>query len=601
MAKRSIKRTNKVITLLAGIVLALGLLPMTALAEGGPGDGSTSDATLATTTPAGSAKAGSQAYQLWVGDVQVTEGNASNILGDGTAVYVGNGSKGTLTLKNASINEKHIWNDEGQDANIHAFGIDLTIELVGANTVGNGNAYAGIIANEGSSLTFKGKGSATAKGRTYGIWVSTDNLTMSSGSVYGYSASGEGIEAAKIYVNGGTLTGETGGNFGINGIHGGIELGDGMAVLVPEGGKIGQESLNHQYVVLDSKGNGAKKATIGPAPIPTYTVTYKVVNGTWSDGGTADKAETVAEGSTPASVPTGMKADTGYTGGEWDTNPATAKVTKAMTFTYTFALKKCKVTFVDEDGKTVIKSAAEYDYGTPAAEITKPADPIKGADARYTYTFAGWSPDIADVTADATYKATYTASPKKATLTFDLAGGKLDSKTGAITIEANVGDTVKLPAAPTRKGYTFKCWKGSEYAAGDKYEVEGDHTFTAEWIAMHTVTFNKNGHGKAPDAQTVEDGKTAKKPSNPTADGYTFGGWYTDKDCKNAYDFSKPVTSDITLYAKWTQKATSASGTSGKTANTGDTNGGVTAIIAVTAIAALCLAIFAFSKRRRRD
>ncbi len=37
--------------------------------------------------------------------------------------------------------------------------------------------------------------------------------------------------------------------------------------------------------------------------IPTYEVTYKVVNGTWSDGGTEDKTETVQSGSKPASVP----------------------------------------------------------------------------------------------------------------------------------------------------------------------------------------------------------------------------------------------------------------------------------------------------------
>ena len=44
-----------------------------------------------------------------------------------------------------------------------------------------------------------------------------------------------------------------------------------------------------------------------------------------------------------------------------------------------------------------------------------------------------------------------------------------------------VGDTVKLPKAPTKKGYAFKCWKGSEYEAGAEYKVEGDHAFTAEW------------------------------------------------------------------------------------------------------------------------
>ena len=65
--------------------------------------------------------------------------------------------------------------------------------------------------------------------------------------------------------------------------------------------------------------------------------------------------------------------------------------------------------------------------------------------------------------------------------TLDLGGGTLDGKTGTITIEANVGDMIKLPAAPTREGYTFRCWKGSEYEAGAEYKVEGDHAFTAEW------------------------------------------------------------------------------------------------------------------------
>ena len=67
-------------------------------------------------------------------------------------------------------------------------------------------------------------------------------------------------------------------------------------------------------------------------------------------------------------------------------------------------------------------------------------------------------------------------------LTFDLAGGTLDGKTGTITIEAYVGETIKLPGAPTKEGYTFKYWRGSEHAAGAEYVVpEGGHAFTAEW------------------------------------------------------------------------------------------------------------------------
>ncbi|MDO5118196.1 MAG: InlB B-repeat-containing protein [Eggerthellaceae bacterium] len=73
------------------------------------------------------------------------------------------------------------------------------------------------------------------------------------------------------------------------------------------------------------------------------------------------------------------------------------------------------------------------------------------------------------------------AAPVEATITFDLAGGTLDGKTGTITVTAIVGETINLLDAPVRDGYTFKYWKGSEYKAGVEYVVEGDHSFTAEW------------------------------------------------------------------------------------------------------------------------
>lgn len=35
------------------------------------------------------------------------------------------------------------------------------------------------------------------------------------------------------------------------------------------------------------------------------------------------------------------------------------------------------------------------------------------------------------------------------------------------------------------------------------------------------------------------------------ADGYSFGGWYTEAACQNAFDFETAITKDMTLYAKW--------------------------------------------------
>ncbi len=69
----------------------------------------------------------------------------------------------------------------------------------------------------------------------------------------------------------------------------------------------------------------------------------------------------------------------------------------------------------------------------------------------------------------------------------------------------------------------------------------------------HTVTF-VTGEGSPVPSQTVENGKTAVRPQDPTRNGYRFDGWFTDSACTQAYDFQLPVTGDLTLYAKWTYK-----------------------------------------------
>ncbi len=65
-------------------------------------------------------------------------------------------------------------------------------------------------------------------------------------------------------------------------------------------------------------------------------------------------------------------------------------------------------------------------------------------------------------------------------ITYDLAGGTLDGKTGIVELVVGAGDTITLPL-PTRDGYSFLYWQGSTYYAGQQYVVEGNHTFTAQW------------------------------------------------------------------------------------------------------------------------
>ena len=130
------------------------------------------------------------------------------------------------------------------------------------------------------------------------------------------------------------------------------------------------------------------------------------------DDGTELQSSEVAYGETPeyaGEAPT-KEATAQYTYEFAGWSPAIAEVTGNATYTatYTSTVNKYTVKFVDEDGTEL--SSAEYDYGTAAADIVKPADPTKEATAQYTYTFAGWDPEIAAVTGDATYTATYTAT-----------------------------------------------------------------------------------------------------------------------------------------------------------------------------------------------
>ncbi|AEE17814.1 clostripain-related cysteine peptidase [Treponema brennaborense] len=67
-------------------------------------------------------------------------------------------------------------------------------------------------------------------------------------------------------------------------------------------------------------------------------------------------------------------------------------------------------------------------------------------------------------------------------------------------------------------------------------------------VVTYTLTFNSDD-GSSVSAQTVESGARAEKPASPRKDGWHFGGWLTDDG--QAYDFSLPVSGNITLKANW--------------------------------------------------
>ena len=99
------------------------------------------------------------------------------------------------------------------------------------------------------------------------------------------------------------------------------------------------------------------------------------------------------------------------------------------------------------------------------------------------------------------------------------------------------------------EGGTFDGSVWLNHSSSGKITVSGG-TFKNGVSGAWTVTFNTNGGTPEPESQ-IRANLPATKPDDPTRSGYVFAGWYTDEACTAAYDFTKPVTDNITLYAKW--------------------------------------------------
>lgn len=113
----------------------------------------------------------------------------------------------------------------------------------------------------------------------------------------------------------------------------------------------------------------------------------------------------------------------------------------------------------------------------------------------------------------------------------------------------------KKPTDPKKDGFTFLGWYKDGVKLESTTQITGDTTFEAAWkqndVKKFKVTFNSNEGTKVAEQEIDKDGK-ATKPADPTRKGYTFKGWYTDNGVfVNKFDFTKPVTENVTLYAKW--------------------------------------------------
>ncbi|MBE6118486.1 MAG: hypothetical protein E7188_08090, partial [Erysipelotrichaceae bacterium] len=425
---------KRIMSILTAIFMSVGLLSVDVKAEGDP--------------------------FIYIGGIFYDGTEAS---GDGWS-YSRVGSEATLTLSGANIS------GTATTCGIEAYDMNLTIVLIGSNTVTGTNDYnIGIYVNEGD-LTIQGDGSLNVSGDNYGIRVEQNKLTITENCT---------VTATATANNGYAMLA---GN--------GITIGAGLGIIDPEGARLSDDGRT----VVDKDGAHVIGATIGPAVTVTFDAnggTPATTTQTIAKGGKAaapdpaptlekfiilDWYETADHSGDPVDFstktfdsdttlyagwgnglffraynPTG--AGSSVFGGKIEVNGNVGSsmglpvfkdttvtvsaepyegngfigfsysedgeiITDQMPYTkvndgtwssiYALFGPLKTVTFVDEDG-TVLQESEVPAGKTP--EYTGDT-PTKKEDKNYTYTFAGWSPEITTVTDDVTYTAVYKKKKK---------------------------------------------------------------------------------------------------------------------------------------------------------------------------------------------
>lgn len=270
-------------------------------------------------------------------------------------------------------------------------------------------------------------------------------------------------------------------------------------------------------------------------------------------------------------IPDGYKIKAFYTDKDYTTKFSAFGSVKDDTTLYIKFDKQPTVTyeFVDEDGND-LKTNSVQDYLFNYADEQKAPD---GYQIVGYYVEGSLIPDITnyEITGDTTITVKCSDT---ATVTFDYGDADIPSREQVVII----GDTAGEPDVPQREGYTFDGWyTNKECTAGNEYyfstPVYGDITLYAKWIQneetdpeppvaeTHKVTFDDCLASTENQVITVNAGDTIDPADvkTPVCEGWNFLGWFTDTALTQKFDFSAPITGDMTVYAKWEKITTSGS------------------------------------------
>ena len=211
---------------------------------------------------------------------------------------------------------------------------------------------------------------------------------------------------------------------------------------------------------------------------------------------------------------------------------------------------KLEATFDPDNGEPTVTKFIDNDKNSKFTELVP--EPTKE-----NYTFAGWYNgdekfDFTTVpTGDVTLTAKWTANDYYVSFV---------TEHGDPPTSQNVkyNGTANDPGKLTEEGYTFIGWYTDDTYATEfdfTQPIKRNTTVYAKWTANDYEVSFITEHGDAPASQNVKYNGTAKDPGKLTAEGYTFIGWYADENRTIEFDFTKLITGDTKVYAKWEKNA----------------------------------------------
>lgn len=407
-----------------------------------------------------------------------------------------------------------------------------------------------------TGYTFKGWNTkADGSGTSYTNSQSVSNLTSTNGSTVTLYAQW----TANTYTYNIVYKSSTGKALGTSTVAG--TFGSSKSVSAPA--KTGYTTPSAQTVVFDS--TSAKTITF-TYPIVNYTISYNLNGGSVSGNPSSYNIESAAITlKNPSKTGNTFK---GWTGSNGTTAQTSVSIPSGSignkSYTANWNVNSYTATF-------------NGNGGSAGTSITKPYGSQLGTlptSSRTGYTFRGWFTAASGGTqitatttmpaSNVTYYAQWTANTY--TVNYNANGG-----TGTTASSSHTYGTAKALTTNgfSRTGYTFLGWSTSPSATTATYTNGqsvsnlsstngGTVTLYAVWkVNSYTLTFNPNGGTVSETSRKVAQGSPLGKLPVPTRPGYIFNGWFAYSYGGTQYTESSIMgSSDLTIYACWTQKTT---------------------------------------------